>query len=85
MEDQSSYAILREELEDIVLQVRSKDVPLEKCLDLFDEAIRIGAQCVESIDRADFSFDELDEASDSLAADTTESHSAKEAEVEALM
>jgi len=59
MGDQSSYSRLREELEDIVIQVRSKDMPLEKCLDLFDEALRIGGQCVESVDRTDFSLAEL--------------------------
>ena len=61
MEDQSSYTHLRKELEDIVVQVRSKDVPLEKCLDLFDEALRIGGQCAEAIDRTDFSFEEFNE------------------------
>ncbi|MCL2756875.1 MAG: exodeoxyribonuclease VII small subunit [Coriobacteriia bacterium] len=61
MEDQSSYTHLRKELEDIVLQVRSKDVPLEKCLDLFDEALRIGGQCAEAIDRTDFSIEEFGE------------------------
>jgi len=61
MDDQSSYTHLRKELEDIVLQVRSKDVPLEKCLDLFDEALRLGGQCAEAIDRTDFSLEELED------------------------
>jgi len=73
VEDQSNYTLLREELEGIVLQVRSKDVPLEKCLDLFDEALRIGGKCVEAIDRADFSFAEFEDVSDEAAANENDS------------
>jgi len=69
MEDQSSYTHLRQELEDIVLQVRSKDVPLEKCLDLFDEALRLGGQCAEAIDRADFSLTEPVEGTDEVGSE----------------
>lgn len=72
MEDQSNYSLLREELESIVLQVRSKDVPLEKCLDLFDEALKIGGQCVEAIDRTDFSFAVEEEASDVVDKNTAD-------------
>ena len=73
MEEKSNYTRLRQELEDIVVQVRSKDVPLEKSLDLFDEALKIGGQCVEAIDRADFSFGESDDAGDeAVDADTVE-------------
>ena len=76
MDDQTTYTRLRENLEDIVVQVRSKDVPLEKCLDLFDEALRIGGRCVEMIDRTDFSAVELEamtSADDSEIAETPES------------
>ena len=69
MQEQSTYARLREELEEIVVQVRSKDVPLEKSLDLFDEALRLGAQCVESIDRTDFSQSEYEQAGQISALD----------------
>jgi exonuclease VII small subunit len=62
MDDQTTYTRLRENLEDIVVQVRSKDVPLEKCLDLFDEALRLGGRCVELIDHTDFSSAELEAA-----------------------
>lgn len=60
MNEQSSYARVRERLEDIVLQVRSKDVPLEKSLDLYEEAIRLGNTCADLIDKTDFSADEID-------------------------
>jgi exodeoxyribonuclease VII small subunit len=60
MNDQSSYARLRERMEEIVVQVRSKDVPLEKSLDLYEEALRLGSSCANMIDRTDFSADELD-------------------------
>jgi exonuclease VII small subunit len=69
MEDQNSYSKLRTELEDIVIQVRSKDVPLERCLDLFDDALKIGGRCVEQIDRTDFTAEELDAAMSEGRAD----------------
>ena len=60
MKDQSSYSRLRERLEEIVVQVRSKDVPLEKSLDLYEEALRLGSSCADMIDRTDFSADEME-------------------------
>ncbi|MDR2108703.1 MAG: exodeoxyribonuclease VII small subunit [Coriobacteriales bacterium] len=59
MDDQNSYTRLKQRLEDIVVQVRSKDVSLEKSLDLYEEALRIGGRCVEQLDRTDFTAEEL--------------------------
>jgi exodeoxyribonuclease VII small subunit len=59
MDKQSSYARTRERLEEIVVQVKAKDVPLEKSLDLYEEALRLGSACAEMIDRTDFSAEEL--------------------------
>lgn len=42
-------------LDDIVAQVRDKDVSLERSLDLFDEAIELGSRAVEMVDRIDYS------------------------------
>ncbi len=67
MNDPSTYTRLRERLEEIVVQVRSKDVPLEKSLDLYEEALRLGSRCAEMIDRTDFSADELESISDEAA------------------
>lgn len=54
-----TFTEVRARLEDIVGQVRSKDISLEKSLDLFDEAIRLGNNCFELIDRVDFSPEEV--------------------------
>ncbi|MDR1422799.1 MAG: exodeoxyribonuclease VII small subunit [Coriobacteriales bacterium] len=59
MDNQGSYMRVRERLEEIVVQVRSKDIPLEKSLDLYEEALRLGGICAEMIDRTDFSTEEL--------------------------
>jgi exodeoxyribonuclease VII small subunit len=60
MDNQGSYLRARERLEDIVVQVKSKDIPLEKSLDLYEEALRLGGMCAEMIDRTDFSAEELE-------------------------
>jgi exodeoxyribonuclease VII small subunit len=59
MDKQSSYTRTRERLEEIVAQVKAKDMPLEKSLDLYEEALRLGSVCAEMIDRTDFSIEEL--------------------------
>ena len=73
MTDQDSYTHVYERLEEIVAQVRSKDVPLEKSLELYEEALRLGGIAAEMIDRTDFSLEELQAAeqdqSEELVAD----------------
>ncbi|GHT80370.1 hypothetical protein FACS1894104_5840 [Actinomycetota bacterium] len=59
MDEQSSYGRLKDRLEEIVVQVRSKEVPLEKSLDLYDEALRIGGRCVEKLEQTDFTTEEI--------------------------
>ncbi len=56
----NSYTQHKERLEEIVLQIRSKDVPLEKSLDLYDEALAIGTRCVEQLEQTDFTAEELE-------------------------
>ena len=76
MDKQSSYKRVRERMEELVVQIRSKDLPLEKSLDLYEEALRLGSIAAEMIDRTDFGFDELTEAElesvDGDAADEAE-------------
>ncbi len=60
MSNTQSYAQKKERLEEIVLQIRAKDVPLEKSLDLYDEALAIGTQCVEQLEKTDFTSEELE-------------------------
>lgn len=59
--DTSAYTTFPEiagRLEDIVLQVRDRDVSLEHSLDLFDEAIALGSKAVSLVDSTDFSPEE---------------------------
>lgn len=44
---------ITERLDEIVKQVRDKDVTLEKSLDLFDEAIALGSKAVDMVDTAE--------------------------------
>ena len=55
----SSYSRIRDRLEEIVTQIRSKDVPLEKSLDLYEEALRLGGMAAEAIDNTDFTEAEI--------------------------
>lgn len=76
-EENYGFAQTRARLEDIVAQVRKKDVSLEKSLDLLEEGVRLANQCTELIDHADWEAGEVpdvtesgdpDEASDSPEA-----------------
>lgn len=54
-------------LDEIIATVRSKDTSLERSLDLFDEAIKLGSKAVELVDSFDMSPTEaamLEEAQD---------------------
>jgi exodeoxyribonuclease VII small subunit len=53
-EESYGFAQTRVRLEEIVAQVRKKDVSLEKSLDLLEEGVRLANQCTELIDRADW-------------------------------
>ena len=60
-----TFGDITDRLDDIVTQVRDKDVSLERSLDLFDEAIALGSKAVDLVDATDFSPEEevkLDEA-----------------------
>ena len=53
---------------EIVSQVRSKDVSLEKSLDLYEEAIRLGNRAAELIDKPDYTAAEIAEANEVIEA-----------------
>jgi len=65
-------------LDEIVSQVRDRDLSLEKSLDLFDEAIALGSRAVELVDNTDFSAAELERLSE-LDADPAASPATPEA------
>ena len=55
MADESyGFTQARLRLEEIVTQVRKKDVSLEQGLDLLEEGVRLANQCTELIDSADW-------------------------------
>lgn len=53
-EESYSFTQARLRLEEIVTQVRKKDVSLETSLDLLEEGVRLANQCTELIDSADW-------------------------------
>lgn len=50
-----SFDDITERLDEIIAAVRSKDTSLERSLDLFDEAIRLGSKAVDMVDQFDLS------------------------------
>lgn len=61
-----TFGEVRARLDEIVAQVRSKDVSLETSLDLYEEAIRLGNRCAELIDKPDYTDQEIAEAQEVL-------------------
>ncbi len=62
-----TFGDITERLDEIIAQVRSKDTSLERSLDLFDEAIKLGSKAVELVDSFDMSDEEaalLEEAAE---------------------
>ncbi len=64
--DCDTFASARARLDEIVLEVRDKELSLEKSLDLYEEAIRLGNRCAELVDKPDFSPEELAAAAEAL-------------------
>ena len=70
--DTSSYATFEKittRLEEIVGQVRKKDLSLERSLDLFDEAIALGSKAADFVDTSPVSAQELNEAKEAQEDD----------------
>lgn len=69
-QDDYSFAQTRIRLEEIVSQVRKKEVSLDRSLDLLEEGVRLANQCTELIDRADWDAaaggGEVSEAADAI-------------------
>ena len=64
-----TFSDITERLDDIVGQVRNKDVSLERSLDLFDEAIALGSKAVSLVDATDFSPEEEARLAEEPASD----------------
>lgn len=52
-DEKHTFETARVRLEEIVAEVRKKDVSLEKSLDLLEEGVRLANICTELVDRAD--------------------------------
>lgn len=73
-QEKETFGEVRERLEEIVAQVKSKDTSLEKSLDLYEEAIRLGNRAAELIDKPDFTDEEMHEASQAIATGQQDDH-----------
>jgi len=51
---ENTFAQARVRLEDIVSQVRKKDMSLESSLDLLEEGVRLANACTEQIDQSEW-------------------------------
>lgn len=66
---QGNFDDLTLRLDEIIAQVRSKDTSLERCLDLFDEAIEIGSHAVDMVDTLELTPREEDRLAEANEAD----------------
>lgn len=73
-----TFGQITDRLDDIVGQVRAKDVSLERSLDLFDEAIALGSKAVSLVDATDFSPEERERLAESAQADAEKGDAAAE-------
>lgn len=53
-----SFSDITGRLDEIVRQVRDKNVSLEKSLDLFDEAIALGSKAIDMVDTSEVTGEE---------------------------
>ena len=65
---------LTDRLDEIIAAVRSKDTSLERCLDLFDEAIGLGSKAVDMVDTFELSPREADSLAATMEQDEDESN-----------
>ncbi len=76
MAEYKTFSEVRGRLDQILAEVRKKDLSLEKSLDLYEEAITLGNRCAELVDKPDFSPEELE----ALALPQDEEQAAEDAE-----
>ena len=64
-----TFADVRARLDEIVAQVRRKDVPLETSLDLFDEAVALAEKAVDFVDSEHSTQLERDQVAEEAASE----------------
>ncbi len=67
VDERASFGELRARLDEIVVEVRNKDLSLEKSLDLYEEAIKLGNRCAELVDKPDYTEQEAAAAAEVLS------------------
>ena len=80
---ESSYLRVKNHLDAITEQIRSNDLPLEKALDLYEEAIRLGNSCADLIDMTDFSLEEIEAFNNETAAESADGAPAEDVQAAA--
>lgn len=65
-----TFAEVRARLDEILVEVRNPEISLEKSLDLYEEAVKLGSMCADMVDRANYTPEEK------LAADGIEAEDA---------
>ena len=65
----NTFDDITERLDEIIATVRSKDTSLERSLDLFDEAIKLGSRAVDMVDTFELSPREADELAQQMDDD----------------
>ena len=58
LDKENPYVRIKSRFEEINEELKNKELPLEKCLDLYEEAIRLGNSCADLIDTAELSTEE---------------------------
>lgn len=64
-----TFGEVRARLDEIVVEVRNKDLSLEKSLDLYEEAIKLGNRCAELVDKPDYTPEEAASANEAIASE----------------
>ena len=64
-----NYSQAKERLDEIVRQVRGKDVSLERSLDLLEEGVKLANQCTDLIDQTRWEEAAEEAAGDAAPAD----------------
>lgn len=72
IDEHASFGELRARLDEIVVEVRNKDLSLEKSLDLYEEAIKLGNRCAELVDKPDYTAEEAAAAAEVLSSEAPE-------------
>ena len=65
-----TFSEVRARLDEILVEVRKKDLSLEKSLDLYEEAIKLGNRCAELVDKPDFTAEEANAAMEAIGGAT---------------